>query len=196
MKIFNCITSQRDKFHIHSKQTHILYLSLHVLGKLPALLVHLSLHQWVRHNANHTILRENCYYQLILKSLVRPDWGWTCNLPHLWLMLNHFPEVLNCDRATQGKSFMYNQTGIMLFNYFINIRQKSTLKTSSKKYGHFCFNPFPHTAILQQTTLNAFCRKIENLHNWMDNLWLKVENIVAKGEIAHFICGKVLNTPI
>ena len=25
-----------------------------------------------------------------------------------------------------------------------------------------------------------------NLYNWMYNLWLKVENIVAKGEIAHF----------
>ena len=27
---------------------------------------------------------------------------------------------------------------------------------------------------------------MENLYNWMDNLWLKVENIVAKGEIARF----------
>ena len=48
------------------------------------------------------------------------------------------------------------------------------------------FNPFPHTTILQQTTLNIFCQKIENLYNWMDNLWQKVENIVAKGEIARF----------
>ena len=47
-------------------------------------------------------------------------------------------------------------------------------------------NPFPHITILQQTTLNIFCQKIENLINWMDNLWLKVENIVAKGEIARF----------
>ena len=31
-------------------------------------------------------------------------------------------------------------------------------------------NPFPHTAILQQTTLNVFCQKMENLYNWMDNL--------------------------
>ena len=46
------------------------------------------------------------------------------------------------------------------------------------------FNPFPHTTILLQTTLNIFCQKIENLYNWMDNLWPKVENIVAKGEIA------------
>ena len=43
------------------------------------------------------------------------------------------------------------------------------------------YNPLPHTTILQQTTLNIFCK---NLYNWMDNLWLKVENIVAKGEIA------------
>ena len=45
-------------------------------------------------------------------------------------------------------------------------------------------NPFPHMTILQQTTLNIFCQIMENLFNWMDNLWLKVENIVAKGEIA------------
>ena len=31
------------------------------------------------------------------------------------------------------------------------------------------FNPFPHTTILQQTTLNIFCQKIKNI---MDNLWL------------------------
>ena len=48
------------------------------------------------------------------------------------------------------------------------------------------FNPFPHTTIQQQTPLNIFCWNIENLYNWMDNLWLKVENIVSKGEIARF----------
>ena len=48
------------------------------------------------------------------------------------------------------------------------------------------FNPFPHTTILQQTTLNIFCQKIQNLYNWMDNLWWKTENIVAKWEIARF----------
>ena len=47
-------------------------------------------------------------------------------------------------------------------------------------------NPLPNTTILQQTTLAIFCQKIENLYNWMDNLWLKLENIVAKGEIARF----------
>ena len=46
------------------------------------------------------------------------------------------------------------------------------------------YDLFPHTTILQQKTLNIFCQKRENLYNWMDNLWLKVENIVAKGEIA------------
>ena len=49
------------------------------------------------------------------------------------------------------------------------------------------FNPFPHTAILQQTTLSVFCQNIENLHNWKDNLWQKAENIVAKVEIACFV---------
>ena len=49
---------------------------------------------------------------------------------------------------------------------------------------HISFNPFPHTTILQQTTLNIFCQTIENFFYWMDDPWLKVENIVAKGEIA------------
>ena len=49
-----------------------------------------------------------------------------------------------------------------------------------------CIIHFPHTTILQQTTLNMFCQKKESLYNWMDNLWLKVENIVSKGEIAWF----------
>ena len=39
---------------------------------------------------------------------------------------------------------------------------------------------------LQQLTLNIFSQKMENLYNLMDNLWLKVENIVSKGEIARF----------
>ena len=56
--------------------------------------------------------------------------------------------------------------------------------TNTKKCG---FNPFPHTTILQQTTFNVLCQKIENLYNWVDNLWLKVKNIVSKGEIARFV---------
>ena len=58
---------------------------------------------------------------------------------------------------------------------------------STNTYPVTCdFNPFPHTTILHQTTLNIFSQKIENLYNWMDNLWLKVENIVATEEIARF----------
>ena len=53
-------------------------------------------------------------------------------------------------------------------------------------FNDFNFNPFPHSTILQQTSLNIFCQNIENLYNSMDNLWLKMENIVAKGEIARF----------
>ena len=40
-------------------------------------------------------------------------------------------------------------------------------------------NPFPHLTILQQTTLNIFCQKIENLIEWITNeykwktLWQK-----------------------
>ena len=40
-------------------------------------------------------------------------------------------------------------------------------------------NPFAYTTILQQTTLNIFCQQKINLYNEMDNLLLKVENIVA-----------------
>ena len=31
-----------------------------------------------------------------------------------------------------------------------------------------------------------FDKKMEYLNNWKDNLWLKVENIASKGEIARF----------
>ena len=54
-------------------------------------------------------------------------------------------------------------------------------------YEQYLLNPFPHPTNMQQTTLNIFCQNIENLFNWMDNLRLKVENIVAKGEIARFV---------
>ena len=40
--------------------------------------------------------------------------------------------------------------------------------------------------------LNIFCQKIENVYNWMDNLWLKLENIVAKGENTMFSKGCLL----
>ena len=66
---------------------------------------------------------------------------------------------------------------------FWGICSKQLLKTLRKIFN---VNPFPHTTILQQSTSNIFCQKIENLYNWTDNLWLKVENIVAKEEIARF----------
>ena len=44
-----------------------------------------------------------------------------------------------------------------------------------------------YTTNMQQTTSNVFCQNIENLFNWMDNLWRKVENIVTKGEIVRFV---------
>ena len=75
--------------------------------------------------------------------------------------------------------------------YFILLssfwNKKSKRKFNRELHKQWYLNPFPHTTILQQTTLNIFCQNIENLHNWMDNLWQKVENIVAKGEIASFV---------
>ena len=37
--------------------------------------------------------------------------------------------------------------------------------TSCMLATSFKFNPFPHTTVLQQTTLNIFCQNIENLYN-------------------------------
>ena len=66
--------------------------------------------------------------------------------------------------------------------YVIESEDCQWKKACNDKINH----AFPHTTILQQTTLELFCQKIENLYNWMDNLLLKVENIVAKVEIARF----------
>ena len=60
------------------------------------------------------------------------------------------------------------------------------LRKHVRKHPKNLFNPFSHMTILQQTNLNIFCQEIENLYNWLDNLWLKVENIVSKAEIARF----------
>ena len=54
------------------------------------------------------------------------------------------------------------------------------LDFSKLLYVFIFFNPFPHTTIVQQTTFNLFSQKIESLYNWMDRLWLKVENICGK----------------
>ena len=79
-----------------------------------------------------------------------------------------------------NKTFKYILSAILTIGNFLNGAQVSSINLLT------LLNPFPHTTILQQTTLNIFCQKIENLYNWMDNLWLKVENIAAKGEIACF----------
>ena len=48
---------------------------------------------------------------------------------------------------------------------------ENTGHLSGIKYSFYFYilnpllNPFPHTANLQQTTLNVFCQKVENLHN-------------------------------
>ena len=69
------------------------------------------------------------------------------------------------------------------------------LSQASNNRFHQSLNPFPHTTILQETALNIFCQKMKNLYNWIDNLWLKVENIVSNGEIARlsnfFFCHYV-----
>ena len=62
----------------------------------------------------------------------------------------------------------------------------TTMCLSSLVFFSSFLNLFPHSTILQLTTLNILCQKIDNLYIWTDNLWLKVENIVAKGEIARF----------
>ena len=62
----------------------------------------------------------------------------------------------------------------------------STICKSNKFILFQALNPLRHTTILQQMTLNIFCPKMENLYNWIDNLWLKVENIVTKEENARF----------
>ena len=46
-------------------------------------------------------------------------------------------------------------------------------------------NPFPHTTNLQQTTLKTYLQKPEKQPKKISQLLNKVENIVAKGEIAH-----------
>ena len=54
--------------------------------------------------------------------------------------------------------------------------------------SNFCqFNPFPNTTNLPADGFEHVLPKNRNLYNWMDNLWLKVENIVAKGKIARFV---------
>ena len=39
-----------------------------------------------------------------------------------------------------------------------------------QEYRMTLITPFPHTTVLQQTTLNIFSQKIEYLYNYIDNL--------------------------
>ena len=51
----------------------------------------------------------------------------------------------------------------------------------------FNSQPFPSYNNSAADDFEHFCQKIENLYNWMDKVWLKVENIVGKGEIADLL---------
>ena len=54
-----------------------------------------------------------------------------------------------------GSVVILASLGLLLFDTVENIVAKWKL----------LINPFPHMTNLQQTTLNIFCQKIENLHN-------------------------------
>ena len=58
-------------------------------------------------------------------------------------------------------------------------------KTFMQQYGK-SFKPFPLYYESAADDFEFCCQKIENLLRWMDDLWLKVENIVEKGEIYRF----------
>ena len=51
-------------------------------------------------------------------------------------------------------------------------------------FSKLCTQYFPSYDNFSADDLRIICQKIENLYNWMANLWLKVENIVAKEKIA------------
>ena len=56
------------------------------------------------------------------------------------------------------KSFFCLNVFKVIFRRFAACGKRLTHET-------LAVNPFPHTTILQQTTLNVFCQNIENLHN-------------------------------
>ena len=41
--------------------------------------------------------------------------------------------------------------------------------------------------LMHMTTLNIFCQKIENLYNWMDNLWLKVQHCCKRRNCSSWV---------
>ena len=89
-----------------------------------------------------------------------------------------FTVLLLCSVECKSETFPWNRWNLTSL-------EQNILSIVGKR--EIALNPFPHTTILQQTTLNIFCQIMENLYNSMDNLWLKVENIVTKGEIARFV---------
>ena len=55
---------------------------------------------------------------------------------------------------------------LMIRNYYTFFSKSSAADLKYVGKGKtYLLNPFPHTTILQQTTLNVFCQNIENLHN-------------------------------
>ena len=54
-------------------------------------------------------------------------------------------------------------------------------------WQHFSNKTFSHIQQFYSRRLRTlFCKEIENVYNYMDKLWLKVENIEAKGEVVYF----------
>ena len=56
---------------------------------------------------------------------------------------------------------------IVAFFSFVTFffQQSSAANVSESVFMRESVNPFPHTTILPQTTLNIFCQRIENLYN-------------------------------
>ena len=107
------------------------------------------------------------------------------------------PQAINQSIQIKNNWFIRGVCHFQTYLNWLNILN-SFSHTVTDDFRHLCsrrlmkillqFNPFPHTTILHKTTLNLFCQKIENLHNWMDNPWQKVENIVTKGKL-HVLCN-------
>ena len=114
----------------------------------------------------------------------------TANVCCMWLWVNPFPHMTIMQQTTLNVFCQMDNLWLKVENIVTKgeiTRSVQFLLLSLCFQNAVCFNPFPHTTILQQTTLNVFWQNKENLQNWMNNLWQKVENIVAKGEIARFV---------
>ena len=94
--------------------------------------------------------------------------------------------IVHCEKRRNLLFWTMSQFPLDVFNICL-LHGHLKLSIISKMSNDSDLNPFPHTTILQQTTLNEFCQIMENLNNWMDNLWQKVENMLANGEIARSV---------